>query len=596
MPRKTRTDRKPPSQNELIQAITDIWKFADIINFHGGSSEYGRFHKEMETYYWKYKKRARIVSRGHLKTSLSILEDLHRVYINPNIRIFIGTGRKELAQAIMREIQQYMIDPWLQEHVWNNRPHYPGIRLIPIMEKAGLSARKQERNQMYVLDDDDLTYETEASDKKIVWNQNQIQVLRDVITKDPTIGVGCAGSASTGFHYDVLHFDDIIDFTNYDTDDKKERLDTWKNDGFSVLDPAFYDKELHALLAPLSRNKLFQERIKWLCEVGDEVVVNGTRYFKWDWYGELKAQCNIEDTLSVPSEGTSEGEEWHYYERNIYRNGNDNSDGYEWSERWNEKVERSKKQNMSSKHWYRQYLNKVIIQEELILPFNQIRYFQPGSITKEKGSNYWLIRENDELVRVFPRVCIDPAATSGVTSTSSKRKRANYTAICVGGISPAGNLYVFDLKFGRWKPEEWARLVLDFAEKWQVWQVYMESVVFSFTMSEYVKQECKKRESNLVAVREYKPPKDKSKVERIEAGLQPLMENGQLFLPTYLGNNKELQDMFDLFPSDTVEDDAPDVIEMLREISKATNTKPNKEGSQMKRKTKVMNQFYGGAY
>lgn len=598
MPRKTQKNRTPPSQKELIQALTDLWKFADIINFHGGSSEYGRFHKEMEESYWKYKKRARIVSRGHLKTSLSILEDLHRIYVNPNIRIFIGTGRKELGQAIMREIQQYLVDPWLQEHVWNNRPHYPGVRLIPVMEKAGLSARKQERNAMYVLDEDDLSYDTEASDKKVVWNQNQIQVLRDVITKDPTIGVGCAGSASTGFHYDVLHYDDIIDFTNYDTEDKKERLDTWKNDGFSVLDPQFFDQELYDLLKPLSRSKQYQERIKFLCHVGDEVVVNGTRYFKWDWYGEIKAFCGVEDPLQVPSTGVSDDDEWEYYERNIYRNGDNNTDGYEWEERWDAKVEASKKKNMSSKHWYRQYLNKVIVQEELILYFDKIKYYAIGSIVKEKGTNYWLVREGDEMVRIFPRICIDPAASSAsvAAGATSRKKKANYTAICVGGISQAGNLYILDLKWGRWKPEEWSKYVLDVAEKWNVWQVYMESVVFSFTMSKYVKDECLKRNTNLVTVREYKPPKDRSKQERIEAGLQPLIENGQLFLPPYLAQNRELQDMFNLFPSDTIEDDVPDVIEMLREISKGTKTKPKSDEDKKKKKPSGINNFFGGVY
>lgn len=579
--------KQPPSREKLIEALSDIWVFADVINFHGGSSAFGAFHKELTKSYFTHNKRVRIVSRGHLKTTLSILEDLHRIYVNPNIRIFIGTGRKELGQSIMREIQQYLLDPFLQEHVWNNRPHYPGIRLIPVMERgAGTTARKQSYNRLYVLEENDLLDELpESSDRKIVWNRDQIQVLRDVISKDPTVGVGCAGSASTGFHFDVLHFDDIIDFNNYDNEQKKERIDIWKNDGFSVLDPEYFDTDLFELLKGLSKKKQYQDRMRFMCHVGESVVVNGTRYFPWDWYKELKILCGIEDEHSVPCEGFDEDSGWIYQERNIYNNGVDALAGYSWTERWNEGVERAKKSTMSSKHWTRQYLNRVVVDEELVFNFDKIKFYsQEDSLIKEANTNYWLFKQVDgEIHRVFPRVCIDPAMTAS--------KSSDYTAIVVGGMTADRRLIVFDLYYGKWMAQDWAKKVVDLCEKWNTWLTHLESVVFSFTLADVIKQEVLTRSHRGVVVREFRPPKDKSKQERIESGLQPLIENGGLYFPYYLFKDRSLRDMFSFFPSDNVADDPLDVIEMLRECAK-----PVGKGSKIATPVHTVNKLHGGLY
>lgn len=574
MPRVIK-ERRVPTKQELIGSITDIWKFADLINFHGGSKAFGECHKKLIDLRWEGKQVCVIFPRGHLKTTLSILKYLHLIYVNPNIRIFIGTGRKELGQAIMREMQQYLIDPWNQENIWNNRPHYPGVRLIPLMEKAaGVTARQQQRNALFVNDDDETSYNTDSVDKKIIWNQNQIQVLRDVISKDPTVGVGCAGSASTGFHYDVIHIDDMIDFTNYDTETKKEKIDTWKNDLFSVLDPEFFDNELYEKLKPLSKSKQYQERVQFLCRVGDEVGVNGTRYFRWDWYQEIEDEVKSGDSY------------WLYHEKNIYNNGEDNTDGYLWSERWNDDVASKKRRSMSNKHWYAQYLNKVLVTEDITLTWDSVQFLRPGSLIKEKNTNYWLYKfgDTEEAYRIFPRLVIDPAGKAN--------KNSDYTAIGIGGVIETpdwSRLLVFDLKFGRWTPEQWSAQVIELAQRWECWTVYLESVAFSFTLSTYIKQASLKI-GHQVMVKEYTPPRDKSKKERIEAGLQPLIFNKGLYLPAYCGCQKELIDMFNLFPSDTVKDDPLDVIEMIREIGKPVKSHSGKP----KAPARPVNKMFGG--
>jgi hypothetical protein len=380
------------------------------------------------------------------------LEYLHLIYVNPNIRIFIGTGRKELAHAILREIKQYLIDPQTQDEVWNNRPHYPGERLIPVMERsAGMSARKQafQNERLWDDEEDRDDYDYQSSDKKIVWSRDQIQVCRDLITKDPTIGVGSAGSASTGFHYDLIHIDDMIDFTNYDREDKKAKIDLWKDDLFSLLDPAFFDTELHDRMKDLrpKNARVYQQRAMFLAHTGDEVAVNGTRYFVWDWYEELKEKATQPDS------------EWLYFEKNVYKNGLDNSDGYLWSERWNSKIEKSKRESINDRHWYAQYLNQILVSSDQCLVWDNVKFFPPNALVKEKGSNYWLIKFGDstDSMRIFPKLCIDPAASASKTS--------DYTAIAIGGQTEDFRLVVFDVRYGKWTPEDWAKQAIELAEK-----------------------------------------------------------------------------------------------------------------------------------
>ena len=92
------------------------------------------------------------MGRGHLKTTVSsVLRILHTLYVNPNVRIFIGCLPKSLSNSIMREVQAFLLDEWNQENVWNNRLHIEG-RLIPVMDKLGKQRRYQRKYEEDTLD------------------------------------------------------------------------------------------------------------------------------------------------------------------------------------------------------------------------------------------------------------------------------------------------------------------------------------------------------------------------------------------------------------------------------------------------------------
>ena len=301
--------------------------------------------------------------RGHLKTTVSsVLRILHTLYVNPNVRIFIGCLSKSLSNSIMREVQAFLLDDWNQENVWNNRPHIQG-RLIPVMDKLGKQRRYQRKYEE----------ETWAEDKKIIWRSDAIQVIRNgTILKEPSVVVGSVESSATGHHYDELVFDDIINFSNYNTPNKQQSIDRWLGDMESVLDPEYFDEELYEQLCRVTDSQKYREIFQKICHIGNKISIVGTLYFKDDLY----------DRISKANEADLENghkPEYHVFKRNIYANGVDNTDGYLWVEKWNEDLEKQKRKsiNMTSEIWASQYLNMIISPESKCLQWEKVRFIHP---------------------------------------------------------------------------------------------------------------------------------------------------------------------------------------------------------------------------
>jgi hypothetical protein len=70
------------------------------------------------------------------------------------------------------------------------------------------------------------------------------------------------------------------------------------------------------------------------------------------------------------------------------------------------------------------------------------------------------------------------------------------------------------------------------------------------------------------------------------------MTNGMLFMSNYIKSNNEIVDQFNFFPADTVHDDAPDVVQMLNEVTKPTIT----ESVRKQINNSKPNRKYGGSY
>jgi hypothetical protein len=297
------------------QALFDIWAFCDLIKFQGGMKEFDSFHIRMSEHYTDVLKPeflkalsidpegflhtpstfVNIVPRGYLKSTVNtVLYALWRIYRNPNIRINIDTNNQPLAYSFIRQLRSYLEDTELVDKVWDARVHIPG-KLIPNLKVTRLARGAS-------------SDDTESVDNKIIWNNVALQVIRTKKLKEPTVAIGSANSINTGNHYDLVIFDDVVDYSNSNTLDKREKLKRWVNEVESQLDPCAV-VNVEGSIFPLQ-------------DIVGLKMINGTPYYDEDLYSQFIKRSNESPRVSV------------FYE-NIYVNGKDDSEGYNWHKRFN---------------------------------------------------------------------------------------------------------------------------------------------------------------------------------------------------------------------------------------------------------------------
>ncbi len=329
------------------KALTDIWKFAELIEFKGGVDNFVKVHFDMvrpleqqltKEYANKVKSGKLLevpttfvcsVPRGHLKSTVrTTLYCLWRIYRNPEIRICVGTNVENLANALIRELRSYLENEVLQIRVWNNRPHIEGD-MIPELSFT----RRKRINNANAVDD----YMTDAAERKVIWNNKALQVNRSGVFKEPTIDTTNAGAINTGNHYDVIIFDDVVDFRNSDTMLKQDKLARWCFDIESQLDPIRVVKLPNTDLPDI---------------LGGTKVINGTKYYDGDYTNQaiLAAKGNPEE--GIPPDTTIS-----VFERNIYNNGINADDGYLWESKFNDSIIQLLQRRMDKKTFASQYLN-----------------------------------------------------------------------------------------------------------------------------------------------------------------------------------------------------------------------------------------------
>lgn len=559
-----------PTEKQKVKALLDVWAFADIIEFQGGGSKaFGECHKELMEWYYSPDRASKtlvLMPRGHLKsTLLSVLTTLHRIYINPNIRIFVGCATRFLSTSFIRQVKAYLEDVHLQEYVWNSRPHIEG-RLIPLMDKM---RRQVARNN----NEDD----TEAEDKKVVWRNDAIQVIRDYRYKEPTLVAGSCLSEATGFHYDVIQLDDVITFRNSNTLEKRESIQSWIYDLRSVLDPQYFDEDLFKALCdtkPNNRSRKIRDVFKKHALVGDVFGVIGTRYEPDDYY----------ETLLKNNEELS----FDCFVRNIYKNGENENDGYLWHERWDKNVEKNIRAEMSARRFASQYLNTILPSNRAVLKKDSIRWVHPKDITQKENGDVEVTFNVDGTIKRFrPFAVVDPAATTSKTS--------DFSAICVGGKDDEQNLYVLDMALGRWNTLELGKKVWELADKWKLKSVSIESIGFQRKIKEVlISHFIRLKNYRPLAFIDFKRKTRISKVEAIEAALMPYFNNGSLYMSVYLASNEELMKQIEFFPLKSVHDDGLDAMEILSEVALpySKNARNRNKGERNDR----VNAKYGGMW
>ena len=553
------------SANKHVQALTDIWVFADLIKFRGGATNFSQVHRDMtefllmpqRTESFENRRRLVLMSRGHLKSTVcSVLYTLWRVYRNPNIRILVGTNIKRLARGFIRELRQYFENKELQDDVWNKRPHVEGP-LVPVLSAADKRTRNSRRNNGFNADDGEFN-ENVSGDTKMIWSGESLQMTRPAILKEPTIQVASVGSIMTGDHYDLLILDDTVDFDNSNTRSKADTLLDWTRDLESVVDPrTYYDFQY----------KQGNAYIKFRDYIGDEVVTLGTLYYEWDFYHYLQ---NDRTELGI-----------NVFKRNVFVNGTDNTEGYTWPERFNDIVVNGIRRRINnSQRFSSQYLNAVIAPSNAPFALDKVKWFQQDQafIRPDRHAEVLL---GGTWRRIKPRLFIDPAATANENS--------DFTVLGVGGLDENSDFYLLDLVVGKFTPTQVCEYMFMLMDRWLINTVTVEMVA-GFALYRHVIEQEMKRRKRVIGIEDYRPPARINKVARIETALEPHFTNGSFYCSNHLNLIPQFRTELTTFPR-CKHDDVLDVVAALAVLGSPTRKKGHSAASTPRR---VVNTQWGG--
>lgn len=552
-------------------ALRNIWAFADLIDFRGGSVNFYALQREMAELNTmnqvmrdterKYRRRIFLIPREHRKTTVNtVLYCLWRMYRNPDIRIIVGCNVKDLAVDVIREMRAYLEDETLIEYVWNARPHIIGP-MIPKLSSSNSNYKKYNY--------------TEAVDGKVIWTSTAIQLVRQLKDKQPTLQAVSVGMSPTGKHADLIIFEDIVDWVNSETPEKAKRVNRWAMDIESVVTK----KPILVEIAPG-----FEE---W---VGNEIAVNGTRYYEWDWYSHHVGNSEAEQVKRLSVTG------WSAMVKDVYLNGVDNSGGYICPEIFGEAEEQDMKHSeaLTPRVWSAQFRNKIITEYAESFPPENIKVVfhtsyrtttTPGMCNYLDSTEQTPFGDTPYPIRLY--MTVDLAV--------SMKKGSDRRAIAVGGYDEKRRLHVVESKAGIWTPDELFERISEFAEKWRMSCVYYEGQVglqdyFATTFRLWLQLH---KKPSVVAV-PMPVPRFISKEKRLEMTLGPMIQSGNLFVESNVWKYSDIKEELKFFnpASSNNRDDTLDTLEML-----ARTTAPSgsfRTGQNPARRGQFLNALYGG--
>lgn len=547
-----------PSIPLKIEALYDPWAFIDLIGYKGGTKNFDQCHFDyllvatapqqfesgrldpnaafgspahnlylrwrfltQEEYLIPTSNRMLKYPRGHLKSTLLILIMLWRCYRNPEITILHCTNVRELSESFIRELRAYFEDEYLQTTVWNCRPHIRG-NMVPALDKTNRRAFREDND---------------AADKKIVWSNYQIQLLRETKRKEPTILSTSAGSKSTGSHFHIVVMDDVVDFVNSETDIKSRKIKRWAADIASVVTKV---PELHHI-GTLPDGTKFTETTT------GENIVTGTHYNPHDYYAFLEEnKVNLRFTV---------------FNRNIYTNGVDNSEGYLWA-KFTEEQETELRAALSDTPgvFEAQYLNFVNNPALQILSTALVAYVPHKRLLEGCNHDHVSFTNPDTqtLEYVIPIIAIDPAV--------SLRNTADFTAIVVGGISTEQNLVGLEFSVGHYTPEYTIQEVIRLIKLWKVRIVYCETIGFQSLLRDMILKAVI-ADNIKCGILPYSPTKWGNKLKRIETRLSPYFNGGNVVFSDAIKSNPRVINTFNFFGRGG-RDDPPDALAVIQEMSR----------------------------
>jgi predicted phage terminase large subunit-like protein len=310
-------------------------------------------------------------------------------------------------------------------------------------------------------------------------------------TKEANVIAYGAGGNLVSQHYDLIIHDDLHNRENISTKDQIDKVKLAYVDTLDLLEP------------------------------GGELIVLGTRWHYDDLYGWLM------DKENPGSRGFSVFFQKAIKNAKIVK---DPTGGYIvedgeilWPEKYNKKHLNQLLNDKGLYEWNCQYQNNPIDDENAVFQRSWFKEYEP---TELKGRR---------MVRI---TAIDPAI--------SLKERADYTAIVTVGVDQFENIYILEVKRGRYSEKRLADELFNTAARHKPALIVLETVAFQKVLQHFIESEMKKRNLSL-PIEEVVPESGESKEKRIRS-LQPYYMRGNIYHSQHVANIDYVEDELLRFP------------------------------------------------
>lgn len=342
-------------------------------------------------------------------------------------------------------------------------------------------------------------------------------------TKEANVTAYGLGGNLVSQHYDMIIFDDPHNRDNINTKDQIEKVKLAYKDALDLLEP------------------------------GGDIIVIGTRWHYDDLYGWLQ------DPDNPGARGFSVFNRQAVADAVIEKQPKGSYKITQGEVLWPEKYSKKTLTHLlNDKGLYEfscQYQNVPIDEELAVFKRDWFREYDHTELKTRKMLKF---------------TAIDPAI--------SLKERADYTAIVTVGMDIWENIYILEIKRGRYSEKQMVDELIFTKEKWSPVLMAIETVAFQKTLQNFIMDETKKRGARLPII-EVKPESNESKEKRIRS-LQPYYMRGNIYHNRSLAQIEYLEDELIRFPKGKNDD----IVDALAYAVSISYPPKNKEKSSSKKR------------
>lgn len=383
-----------------------------------------------------------LIPRNHLKSTL--VSGAFPIWLlgnNPNLRIMICSAVKELSEALVS---------YLRDNIKGNkrlRQVFPN--LTPALHEMGYTKHK-------------------------IWNKNAILVERDTIRKEPSIMVmGLDNQPKTGFHCDLMIYDDIVTHENANTpENMKKAKDNYEH----------------------STNLMDRDSRK---------VYAGTRYNDGDTYGDIIKKGEIP-----------------FYVRGAVENGK-----YIWPAPSNVRYVEKKRLELSPYIFACQYQNNPIIKGDAEFEGEWVQRWTYDLL------RLWMNKPAATDEEVFWEWVKTLDLHLGGDPNRTDKKRSDYGVVMIVGADVKGRRYGIYAKREKMKTPDYVKEYIKTFTFWKPKTAYIETYGGDIHVYNDIRNQMREKELPYFRVKEYEKNMRMSGDDRIRKLQFPMQQRMWFFGP-----------------------------------------------------------------